>query len=224
VDVEFHFGDRVEYTGEPVFDGIIDTGEVGHVLTVEDGWVKAHWPRSGIHSVPVANVRLLPPEVTRTVGQQGNQDIWPLVGEKMPSIPGGRRRDPYWEQGSHPELVDRVWDELGRVLPRDCRAQANGRPVLAHPRTDRIFAKAHGTAYALWLTPDDYTAALEAGAKTTMTWTGGKVTDLATEAGPGWIWGSWDDAEAGWVRHSYDAAGPAEDGPVWTVGSPRPGS
>ncbi len=50
-------GDRVEYIAAPVFDLIIMTGEVGIVTKEEDGWVFAEWPRSGVHSVPVAHVR-----------------------------------------------------------------------------------------------------------------------------------------------------------------------
>ena len=53
---EYTKGDRVQYIAQPVFDGIIDTGEVGRVERVEDSWVFAWWPRSGLHSVPLANV------------------------------------------------------------------------------------------------------------------------------------------------------------------------
>lgn len=50
-------GDLVEYIAAPVFDLIITTGEVGVVTRVEDGWVFARWPRSGVHSVPLEHVR-----------------------------------------------------------------------------------------------------------------------------------------------------------------------
>lgn len=50
-------GDEVEYIAEPVFDLIIETGDVGIVTRVEDGWIYATWPRSGEHSVPLRNVR-----------------------------------------------------------------------------------------------------------------------------------------------------------------------
>lgn len=53
----FEPGDRVAYIAAPVFDLIISTGEVGVVTKVEDGWVYADWPRSGVHSVPVEHVR-----------------------------------------------------------------------------------------------------------------------------------------------------------------------
>jgi hypothetical protein len=200
-------GDRVEYIGRPVFDGIIDTGEIGWVTKVVAGWVFAAWPRSGVHSVPVANVRLLSPEVTRVVGGTANVRMWGLLGEELPPLETGRPRDPYMLQGCHPDIVARVWDELGKELPRDCRGQAKGRPVLAHPDTDRIIAVAHGTGYALWLTPEDYADALEAGARTVMTWAGGSVTDLTERAGTGWIWGCWYGDEPLWLQRAYAAAG-----------------
>jgi hypothetical protein len=203
-------GDRVEYIGRPVFDGIINTGEIGWVTKVEAGWVFAAWPRSGIHSVPVANVRLLGPEVTRAVAEAGNTAIWSLLGTEYPPPKGRRQRDPYMNQGCHPEVVERVWDELGKELPRDCRAQAKGKPVLAHPETDRILAFAHGTAYALWLTPGDQADALKAGASTVMTWSGGSVTDLAERAGPGWLWGRWYADEPSWLQRAYLASGSGE--------------
>ena len=52
-------GQRVEYIAEGVFDLIIDTGDIGTVTKVEGGWVFAAWPRSGVHSVPLTNVRLV---------------------------------------------------------------------------------------------------------------------------------------------------------------------
>lgn len=55
--VTYQAGDRVEYIGAPVFDLIIQTGDVGEVTRVDDGWVSAIWPRSGEHSVPREQVR-----------------------------------------------------------------------------------------------------------------------------------------------------------------------
>src|SRR5438067_2868056 len=131
--------------------------------------------------------------------------MWQLLGEELPPLKSRRRRDPYLNQGCHPDIVFRVWDELGKTLPCDCRAQAKGKPVLAHPDTDRIFAVAHGTAYALWLTPEDFKAAREAGGATVMTWSGGTTTDLAERAGPGWLWGRWYDEEPRWMQNAYAA-------------------
>jgi len=142
----------------------------------------------------------------RVVPKEPNARIWDLLGDELPPIEGRRQRDPYMSQGSHPDVVARVWDELGKTLPRDCRALAKGgKPVLAHPDTDRIFAFPHGTAYVLWLTADDFASA---DAETTHEWSNGSVTDLAASAGPGWIWGSWNDAEPLWLLRAFDAGGP----------------
>ncbi len=55
--VTYQAGDRVEYIAAPVFDLIIQTGDVGVVTKVEDGWVFADWLKAGIHSVPAPHVR-----------------------------------------------------------------------------------------------------------------------------------------------------------------------
>jgi len=57
--VTYEPGDAVEYIAEPVFDLIIVPGDIGEVTRVVNGWVYAIWPRSGEHSVPLENVRLV---------------------------------------------------------------------------------------------------------------------------------------------------------------------
>ena len=138
-ELEYQKGDRIEYIGAPVFDGIIWTGDVGVVVEVKGGWALASW-RDGMHSVPIENVR--------------------------------------------PGAV----------------------PVLAHPRSNRIFAAAHGTAHALWLTAADFAEATLQGASSVMRWSGGSCTDLGQLAGDGWIWGREYPQEADWLRRSYHAA------------------
>ena len=64
--MEYRPGDHVEYTAVDVFDRLIRTGDVGVVTAVLDGWVHADWPRSGVHSVPLAHVRL-----SRSLGDCG---------------------------------------------------------------------------------------------------------------------------------------------------------
>lgn len=49
-------GDVVRYVTSPVFDRVVGTGDLGVVVSVSDGWVRADWP-AGQHSVPLASVR-----------------------------------------------------------------------------------------------------------------------------------------------------------------------
>jgi hypothetical protein len=201
---EYRSGQRVEYNAAPVYDGIIETGDIGLVTRVEDGWVFAKW-RDGIHSVPLRNVRTPVSAVERLILVAPEAPIWPLVGEARPPVPGGRPRDPYYEEDCHPDCVERVWVGLGNVLPANCRAQANGTPVLAHPRSDEIFASARGTSYALRLVADDFADAMALGAKTVMTSSGGHSLDLSG-CGPGWIWGAGYEQEQHWILRTYQAA------------------
>ncbi|MCC6487462.1 MAG: hypothetical protein IT364_08170, partial [Candidatus Hydrogenedentes bacterium] len=57
--------------------------------------------------------------------------------------------DPYMGAGSHPDIVERVWDVLGASLPRDCRALVYGTPALVHPAVGVVIALAYGTQYAI---------------------------------------------------------------------------
>ncbi|MEA2159083.1 MAG: hypothetical protein QOD66_1463, partial [Solirubrobacteraceae bacterium] len=186
---ELRVGDRVEYAGSSGGKQGIPAGRIGWIRALEPGHVLAWWMKIGLRRVATTDLRLKSPVVVRAAAESSNRHLWSLLGEELPQPSSGRLRDPYLEQGSHPDVVSRIWDELGQELPCDCRAQAKGRPVLAHPDTDRIIAIAQGTAYALWLVPDDYELALDSGADTVMHWSAGYVTDLVRRAGIGWIWG-----------------------------------
>lgn len=149
-----------------------------------------------------------PSRVARSVAEAPNRDLWATLGDELPDELE-RPRDPYWEQGCHPDIVSRLWDELGAELPGAARAQAKGRPVLAHGDTDRIIGFASGTSYALWIAPGDRGSATSAGASPRWTWGSGRVTDLGEDIGPGWIWGKWYPDEPRWVQHAYAAAASA---------------
>ena len=173
------------------------------------GWAFARWVRSGFHHVPMRGVRPpAHPHSASVVHRRNNERIWEFIGEEAPPLNHGPERDPYLEQGCHPDVVERVWNVLGAAVLPACRAQAKGIPVLADPGTGRIFALAHGTAYALWLTPEDYEVAVTAGLETERRWTGGDIIDLRVVAGDGWVWGAWHAAESDWVRRAHQAGGP----------------
>lgn len=121
-------------------------------------------------------------------------------------------RDPYYQCGAHPDIVERVWDVIGRTLPRDCRGLVVGRPALVHPVTGIVFGLAVGTQYCLRL-PDGLAAqAVGAGAKTRTVWAGGKVFDTGLELGEDWVLGAWLAAEPEWCRLACEKfARPADD-------------
>ncbi len=112
-------------------------------------------------------------------------------------------QDPYMEAGCHPEAVERVWDQLGRALPRDCRALLGDCPVLAHSLTGAVLAFAYGTAYAVLVPLERLAVADSLGLRPTRRWSTGEVTDLAAEVGEGWRFGTWLDEEYDWCRQAF---------------------
>lgn len=115
--------------------------------------------------------------------------------------------DPYLGQGSHPDIVQRVWDELGAALPHACRCLVYGTPALVHQRTGVVLAICNGTQYNLRLTPADSQEALAKGAKTTTRWSTGEEMDASAVLGPGWIFGGWFKEEKQWCLNAYNACG-----------------
>ncbi len=90
-----------------------------------------------------------------------------------------------WQSGSHPEIVDHVWESLASLLPVDCRVVACGKPVLAAPRHSVIFAVPLGTEYGLRLPPREFALAHAAGAQVVHHYRTANVTlNLAEQSGP----------------------------------------
>lgn len=113
--------------------------------------------------------------------------------------------DPYIGSGSHPEIVERLWDRIGPALPEDCRCRVGRNPALAHPRTGLILALAMGTQYGLRLPLGALQLALDAGAKTTTVWGIKNHFDLSATFGADWVFGAWLKQELEWCRAAYDA-------------------
>jgi hypothetical protein len=121
--------------------------------------------------------------------------------------------DPYYTLGTHPEIVGRLWDELGGTLPVSCRWILFYRPVLVHPASGVVFGWAGGTlTYALRLPPTEYDAAIRAGAKTVHEYPAypeinvrGSRLDLA-DFGPEWVLGGWLKGEEAWCLAAFDYA------------------
>jgi hypothetical protein len=121
--------------------------------------------------------------------------------------------NPYYRLGTHPDLLERLWDQLGRILPKDCRWIVHGTPVLVHHGSGVIFAFAGGTqTYALRLPTTERAAALAAGAQTVHRYPAypqlgipASVLDLAT-IGDEWVLGGWRQEEPQWCRAAYNHA------------------
>ena len=111
----------------------------------------------------------------------------------------------YLNAGSHPDIVERVWDGLGADLPLECRLLVHGTPALVHFSSGVVLAAAIGTAYVLRLSPERVEEALRLGAKITMTWSGGRQFEVRSDIGNDWILGSFKREEVGWCRELYDA-------------------
>jgi hypothetical protein len=112
--------------------------------------------------------------------------------------------DPYMGAGSHPDIVERVWDVLGASLPVDCRAIVYGTPALVHPREGVVFAVTYGTKYAIRVPSESIHEALKVGCRVEQKWTGGGMTNIEEELGRGWIFGGWVEEEKQWLTKAYE--------------------
>ena len=114
--------------------------------------------------------------------------------------------DPYYTLGTHPDLVEWLWETLSGKIPRACRWVVYRTPALVHPETGVIFGWAGGThTYALRLPPALFAEAVRAGAKRVYRYPGGHVIDLES-IGPGWVFGDWNKPEADWCLAAYEYA------------------
>jgi hypothetical protein len=125
-------------------------------------------------------------------------------GERIgPSVSPADVADPDMTLGTHPDLVQRLWDELGARLPAPCRWVVYGRPALVHPRTGLVFGFAGGThTYGLRLPPAEHAEAVRAGARREHTYSDGSRLDAAA-LGAEWVLGGWLRQEPDWCLAAY---------------------
>ena len=128
-----------------------------------------------------------------------------LRAKPEPIISRDEHPDPYMQAGSHPDVVERVWDVLGASLPVDCRALVYGAPALVHPREGVVFAVAYGTRYAIRVPDESINAALKVGRRTNQEWSGSGMTDLGEELGQDWVFGAWVEEEKEWLARVYES-------------------
>ena len=109
--------------------------------------------------------------------------------------------------GSHPDIVQYLWDEIAPRLRVDCRAVVYGTPALAAPERGLVFAVALGTEYGLKLSPAGFALARAAGAEVVHHYRTVDVTlDLGTRFGPGWVFGTFDRREPEWIADALEFA------------------
>jgi hypothetical protein len=114
--------------------------------------------------------------------------------------------NPYYNCGCHPDIVERLWDGIGKALPHDCRCIVYGRPALVHPFAGMFLGLGIGTQYGLHLPGEAAAAAIRAGATTTTRWSGGSTMDIRAELGDAWVFGKWLAEELEWCREAFAMA------------------
>ena len=128
-------------------------------------------------------------------------------------------RDPAQLHGTHPDLVDRLWHELGKRLPEDCHAVVYGSPVLVRRSSGTIFAFAGGShTYAFRLPKEIREAAIKIGATRVYHYRAYPELNIEAstlnldEIGDEWVFGGWLRGEDDWVVAAYHFAGDRDRG------------
>ena len=114
---------------------------------------------------------------------------------------------PYEALGSHPDLVARLWDELQRALPVDCRVIFYGIPALMHPTSGVVFGFAGGThTYALRLPEPVRTEAIGLGATRIKHYPVRQPSFDLADVGPEWVFCGWFTNEEAWCLAAFEYA------------------
>lgn len=116
-----------------------------------------------------------------------------------------------YDCGCHPDIVDRLWSEIGRSLPLDCRGLIYNTPALVHPVTGVILAIGFGTEYGLRLPGYLGVQAIKEGAKATVRWSAGDSMDIQITLGRDWVFGNWISSEVAWCRAAFKVFSLPED-------------
>lgn len=125
--------------------------------------------------------------------------------------------DPYTELGSHPDVVEWLWDYLGAGLGPSAKQIVCGVPALVEPNSAQIIALAYGTQYVIWLGRASRPEARQAEYETKHSWSDGRSTDLGSDLGQGWYFGRWSQIESEWLgiapsdnERDYDSSNPRD--------------
>ena len=121
----------------------------------------------------------------------------------VPLAPPESVADPYYQLGSHPDIVERLWVNLNQALPHDCRQIVYGTPALVQPETGSLLALALGTQYNLQLPKGLAERAVRAGAQILTRWAGAATLDVRQEFGESWVFGRFLAGEPDWLNQAY---------------------
>ena len=122
-------------------------------------------------------------------------------------------RGPDEIHGTHPDLIMRLWTDLGEVLPEDCHAVVYGSPALVRRSSGIIFGFAGGThTYAMRLPAEVRAAAIKAGATRVHHYRAHPELKIQASTfdldniGEAWVFGQWLEDEPQWIKVAYDFA------------------
>ncbi len=123
-----------------------------------------------------------------------------------------------WKEiNAHPEVIERVWGDLAKDIPGDCRAIVHGIPVLRHHASGLIFVICLGTFY--WMrVPSELMVELRVNEfNFVKKMSNGKIIDVRKELGDGWVYGRWREEELEWCLVAYNRADENRDYGVMNV-------
>ena len=124
-------------------------------------------------------------------------------GEPPDVRPPREKSIDYWECGSHPDVVERVWDQLGKHLTVRARQVVLGTPALVHPKSGVVLAMAIGMQYGLRVPARILNEGLSAGMRTQVTWSTGGQMNIQQEIGTDWVFGTWASVEEAWCLETF---------------------
>ena len=113
-----------------------------------------------------------------------------------------RAPEKYREAGSHPDVVERIWDQLGASLPDECRQIVLGTPALIHNKSGVVLALGIGTQYGIRI-PRRVLQEGKASPRTQVLWGSGGTMDIRAESGDDWAFGTWASVEEAWLQEAY---------------------
>ncbi len=140
-----------------------------------------------------------------------------------PLTPMSEAGDPYYEAGSHPDIVEFMWNRLAKNFPDECRCLVYGTPSVVQPVSGVVLAVGMGTSYCLRILPESLGEAAAIGSTPLHTWGSGVTTDLRESFGEHWVFGSFGDEAIAWFRAAYHhfSAAPSPDADLITPDTPR---